>query len=126
MRITLELDTDTLTPEQLTAVGMLIPSPFDRKNYESVEAGSCPPPVIVGKPKTIKRADVRLKAGDRVVTRDGEELTVEEEDEGEKFIGTYPSMMSNGVAYMRNGYCYSDKNDHPRDITTVNGTQIED
>jgi hypothetical protein len=116
MKITIELDTDTLTPEQLTAVGMLIPSPFDRKPLKI-------DPPAEEKPKTIKRVDVRLKVGDRVTLRGliGTQ-TVSERNDGTSYkIAAGPFTLTEVGTHSHIG-----PHNHPADIISVNGIQIED
>lgn len=107
MKITIELDTDKLTPEQLTAVCLLIPAP------------------VALSPKTIKRADLRLKEGDSVMLRNGEGPFICA-SRGGLASSVFPFDIGDQFLTREGRFCGYDAAPHQYDAISVNGAQIED
>lgn len=120
MKITIEFDRDELLPHQRGALAMLLnptaPAPLVSVRGEEREVEE-----FVG----IKRADVRLRAGDKVVLRDGTKHTIDMVDgdcidplafDSHRVLCLY----AKGADYLHS------EPGHKFDAVSVNGTPIID
>lgn len=110
MKITIELDTDLLNPAQKVSLACLT------GDWQTGDGPKNESPV------PIKRSEVSLKAGDKCVTRDGEEGAIVRRESAE--ISEWPfRLMPNRDTYCSDGKFYQGET-HPEDIISINGRLI--